>query len=257
MSLTISFKGGKIAVTYPSVSKEHAEKAIDSAIFKRWKERCEKGVENKSINIKSVEIQSVDMFGPRVGFVKLKADVRLIVNGKEIPKFIPGISFLRGDSVGILLALCCEDGKKYTLLVEQPRVPTGDAGCLEMPAGMIDDGTVKGAAVKEIEEECGIKIVSSDLVDLSEGGHKMLPSPGGCDEAIGLYYCEKKVTVKELNDMQGRIHGKSDEGEHIQLHVIPFEEGWKRTGDAKLLSAMFLYEKKLGALSGNEKSKAG
>lgn len=49
-------------------------------------------------------------------------------------------------------------------------VPIGQVSCLELPAGMIDsvnDG-IKGTASKEMEEECGIKLRPSDLVDLTE-----------------------------------------------------------------------------------------
>eukprot|EP00548_Thalassiothrix_antarctica_P011601 CAMPEP_0194159476 /NCGR_PEP_ID=MMETSP0152-20130528/77851_1 /TAXON_ID=1049557 /ORGANISM="Thalassiothrix antarctica, Strain L6-D1" /LENGTH=317 /DNA_ID=CAMNT_0038869045 /DNA_START=448 /DNA_END=1398 /DNA_ORIENTATION=- len=240
--LTVTFRDVNIPITHPKVSKKIAEKAIATPMFKTWLERCEKKPDNKKfINIKSVEIQSVDMFGPkRVGFIKLKSKAYLVFNGKEIPRPVPGIALLRGDSVGILVVLSC-NGKKYTILVEQARIPIGDAACLEMPAGMIDDENVKYAAVKEMEEECGIKLKKSDLISLTPD--KMLPSPGGCDEAIDLYYFEKKVTVKELKEMQGRIHGKKDEGEHIRLTVVPFEEASKKTGDSKLLCAMYLYGK--------------
>mmetsp|Transcript_36024 Transcript_36024/g.41114 ORF Transcript_36024/g.41114 Transcript_36024/m.41114 type:complete len:260 (-) Transcript_36024:33-812(-) len=241
--LTVTFRDVNIPITHPKVSKKIAEKAIATPMFKRWLERCEKKPNNKKyINIKGVEIQSVDMFGPkRVGFIKLESEAYLVFNGKEIPRPVPGIALLRGDSVGILVVLSC-NGKKYTILVEQARIPIGDAACLEMPAGMIDDENVKYAAVKEMEEECGIKLKKSDLISLTPD--KMLPSPGGCDEAIDLYYFEKEVTVKELKKIQGRIQGKSDEGEHIRLMVVPFEEAPKKTGDSKLLSALFLYQNK-------------
>jgi len=247
--ITVSFRESDIPITHQNVSKEHAEKAISSPIFKRWLERCEIITDkNKYTNIKGVEIQSVDMFGPhRVGFLKIKADAYLIFEGKEIPKPVPGIALLRGDSVGMLVVLCCDDGKKYTLLVEQTRIPIGGTSILEMPAGMIDNDSVRHAAVKEMEEECGIKLEKSDLTSLME--NKMLPSPGGCDEAIDLFYVEKKITEKELKEMQGRIHGESHEGEHIQLRVVPYDEAWKQTGDSKLLCAMFLYEKVISGKS--------
>mmetsp|Transcript_24908 Transcript_24908/g.37851 ORF Transcript_24908/g.37851 Transcript_24908/m.37851 type:complete len:282 (-) Transcript_24908:325-1170(-) len=256
-SLNVLFRDDRVPVKYPNVSKECAEEAVKCGMFKRWIARCEQIVDNKTMNIHEVEIQPVDMFGKRgVGFVKIKADVSLVVNGKEEEKKIPGIAFLRGDAVGILVALCCEDGKVYTVLVEQPRVPLGTVRCIELPAGMIDDNdTVKGIVIKELKEECGITVKKSELTELTklayedayEKGHipslGMMPSPGGCDEMIGLYYVEKKVTVTELNDMQGRLEGNREEGEHIQLHIVPYDDAWKYCGDSKLLSAMFLYEK--------------
>ena len=62
-------------------------------------------------------------FGTRVGFVKIKADCTLIDGVTKHENRLPGICFLRGGSVAILVALVCEDegNKVYSLLVEQPR----------------------------------------------------------------------------------------------------------------------------------------
>mmetsp|Transcript_25151 Transcript_25151/g.28984 ORF Transcript_25151/g.28984 Transcript_25151/m.28984 type:complete len:308 (-) Transcript_25151:388-1311(-) len=242
-SFTIAFRDTQISVTHPNVSTEIAQKAMESDPFKRWIKNCEKVIDRKTIILRGVEIQTVDMFGPhKVGFIKVKADAYLVFNGIEVPKAIPGIAFLRGNAVGILVALNCEDGEKYTLLVEQPRIPVGDVTCLELPAGMIDaNDDVKGQAVSEMEEECMIKLKKSDLIALTET--TMLPSAGGCDEGIDLYYVERKVTVREMEDMQGRLTGNKEQGEHIKLHVVPFNTAWKLSGDAKLLCSMFLYDK--------------
>lgn len=244
--LTVSFRENQINITHPNISIEIAEKAIKSDPFQRWIRNCAKVNDKKTIIIRGVEIQTVDMFGPhKVGFIKVKADAYLVSNGVEIPKAIPGIAFLRGDAVGILFALECEDGKKYTILVEQPRIPVGDVTCLELPAGMIDDNdNVKGQAVAEIEEECGIKLEKSDLIALTE--ISILPSAGGCDECIDLFYVEKPITVREMEDMQGRLAGNREDGEHIMLQVVPFDTAWKLSGDAKLLCSMFLYDKVKG-----------
>ena len=47
------------------------------------------------IIVSEIDIQSVDMFGPNVGFIKLKAEATR--QGKKIPS----IAFIRGDSVGV------------------------------------------------------------------------------------------------------------------------------------------------------------
>jgi len=242
--IIISFRGSDVPVTFPNISKEIAEKAIRSSMFQRWIKRSERIVDKSTISLRGVEIQTVDMFGPRkVGFIKVKADAYLVANGTEIPKALPGISLLRGDAVGILMVLRCS-GKKYTILVQQPRVPVGDVSCLEIPAGMIDkdDSTIKGIAIAEIEEECGIKVVKSDLVKLT---NKMaiMPSPGGCDESVDLYYVDKEVGKSEFDGMQGRVTGNREDGEFIKLKIVPFDEAWKLSGDAKLLCAIFLYQK--------------
>ncbi|KAI9832780.1 MAG: hypothetical protein M1819_004000 [Sarea resinae] len=122
--------------------------------------------------LKSIEVQAVDFFGggERVGFVKLRCEVK---NDKG--EGLPGSVFLRGGSVGLMIilqpddvALRCEDDK-HVLLTLQPRIPAGSLSFPELPAGMIDDsGTFAGAAAREIQEETGLEIPSSDLINLTE-----------------------------------------------------------------------------------------
>lgn len=181
-------------------------------------------------------------------------------NNNQESKQLPGICFLRGNAVSILVALFCDeevskDGitsiqqKQYGILVEQPRIPIGVSSIYEIPAGMIDDEheTVAGIAVKEMEEECGIKISPHDLIDLTElaleetvrNGHipiaAIAPSAGGCDEFLRYMYLEKNVTLEELTEMKGRLTGLRDHGEYITLHVVPMSDLWKVSGDAKAM----------------------
>jgi diketogulonate reductase-like aldo/keto reductase/8-oxo-dGTP pyrophosphatase MutT (NUDIX family) len=170
---------------------------------------------------------------------------------------LPGICFLRGNAVSIFVALhCIETGSVYSLLVDQPRIPIGQVSCLEVPAGMMDDEkeSVAGIAVKEMEEECGIVVRPSDLTDLTElacqealqsGSIPMAaipPSPGGCDEFVRFMYLEKKVTVAELEEMRGRLQGLREHGEYITLKVVPMEDVWKISGDAKAMISLFLLD---------------
>ena len=92
------------------------------------------------------------------------------VGGLGEPNWIdvPGIVFMRGGSVGILVILEC-DGQEYTILTRQARVPAGLSLLPEIPAGMLDgSGNFKGVAATEIEQECHMKIQVDDLVDLTE-----------------------------------------------------------------------------------------
>ena len=102
--------------------------------------------------IKAVEVQSVDMFGPRVGFIKFKSTAVINIGGPEGAVMVPGIVFMRGGAVGILVILECE-GKEYTILTYQARVPVGVHNLPEVPAGMLDgSGNFKGVAADEIAE---------------------------------------------------------------------------------------------------------
>lgn len=181
-----------------------------------------------------IVIQSVDMFGDRIGFIKLKADF-VDEQGNDIP----GIVFLRGDAAAVLVVLTCE-GKSYTVLVNQPRAATGKFDFCEIPAGMLDgSGDFIGTAAKELQEETGISIKRDELVHL--GG--FYASPGACDERIGLSYIEREVDRLYLNKLNGRCTGAADEGERITLRVVPLGDLPMFAGrDMKSMLAHQLYE---------------
>jgi ADP-sugar diphosphatase len=186
-----------------------------------------------------------------VGFIKLKSHCTLVDENQEISKPLPGICFLRGHAVSILVALFCTDDNAnesnnnpsvYSLLVEQPRIPIGQVSCLELPAGMLDDDTltIRGTAVQELEEECGIRILDEEdtMVDLTElaGAPSGLPtSGGGSDEHLRCLYVEKNVTRQELEAMKGRLTGLREHGEVITLRVVPMEEVWSLSMDMKAM----------------------
>ena len=76
---------------------------------------------------------------------------------------VPGVVFLRGGAVAILVLLKC-DGKTYVLLCRQPRAPVGRSDFPEIPAGMLDgDGKFAGVAAKEMEEETGLVIKEGEV----------------------------------------------------------------------------------------------
>jgi hypothetical protein len=64
-SLSITFRGKKGPITHPAVDQAQAQMAVVSEPFTKWYHRCEKSQGQKQIEIQSVEIQSVDMFGVR------------------------------------------------------------------------------------------------------------------------------------------------------------------------------------------------
>jgi ADP-sugar diphosphatase len=250
--LSFPFRGRRVPVTKSDgVTTNDATLSVDSDPFKTWYLNCERETkDNKSIEIHSVELQSVDLFGARrVGFIKINSECTLVDGDTHHEHRLPGICFLRGNAVTILVALFCEDGSTYSLLVDQPRIPIGQVSCLELPAGMIDDEkeTIAGIAIKELEEECGIHIQPRDLTDLTELAEfpGIPPSPGGCDEFCRFMYLEKKVTVKELEHMRGRLAGLREHGEYITLRVVSFDDVWKASGDAKAMMYVCLKERRI------------
>ncbi|KAL2839917.1 hypothetical protein BJY01DRAFT_250257 [Aspergillus pseudoustus] len=209
--------------------------------------------------LRRIDVQAVDFFGGgRLGFVKLKADVS---NGSG--ERLPGSVFLRGGSVGMLLLLQPNDvpptseSDKWAVLTVQARIPAGSLAFSEIPAGMLDDsGTFAGKAAEEIQEETGLKIPQTELVDMtslalqtseqaadSETLQKgVYPSPGGSDEFIPLFLCNKRLPRKDIEALQGKLTGLRDHGEKISLKVVPLKDLWKEgIRDGKTLAAWALY----------------
>ena len=125
------------------------QKVLDASVFKDWVEAIDK---DEILFITAVEVQSLDMFGPRVGFIKFKSTAVINIGGDEGAVMVPGIVFMRGGAVGVLVVLTCE-GKEYTILTYQARVPVGIHNLPEVPAGMLDgSGNFKGVAADEIAE---------------------------------------------------------------------------------------------------------
>ena len=232
MTIPVEINGRVVPVSGPDGL---LEKAVEAAAFKNWV----KGLDPRFI-VNTITIQAVDMFGPRVGFLKFNADV---VDGGGNP--IPGAVFMRGGAVAVLVILECE-GREYVLLTSQARLPVGVFEYEEIPAGMIDNsGTFSGAAAKEIKEETGIEIETDSLIDLTAmytpDALGAYPSVGGCDEFIRLFLYRKEVTQETLEELQGRLGGLEEEWERISLVIIPFTNAFARVTDMKFLSCAALY----------------
>lgn len=226
-------------------------KCFDSPVFQQWA----KSVDVKFL-IKHVLFQSVDMFGPRVGFLKFKADCADRASGQ----FLPGIVFMRGGSVGILVVLVSEQtGQEFTVAVKQPRLPTGNFDSVEIPAGMLDDeGNFAGKAAEELQEETGISVLSNDLLDLNkllldqpaaratrsrgETNEGVYLSPGGSDEFMRLFLYRKVWKQEAIEALEGKLGGLRDHGELISLSIIPYEDLIK-VPDGKTLCAIAMYDR--------------
>jgi len=219
--------------------------------FQIWVENMNKPAAVDNLKVNNIIFQSVDMFGQRIGFVKYVAATVNAAGNR-----VPGIVFMRGGAVGLLVILKLDEegspdhGKEYTILTIQPRVPVGSVNFAEIPAGMVDGGRFVGAAAKELKEETGIDIQEDQLVDLTslayQGNHVgMYPSAGGCDEVLRLYLYRTTVTREQLNGYQDKLTGVIEDNEVISLKVVPLEDLWVVAPDAKALSALYLYHKLL------------
>lgn len=233
--------------------------------FQHWYETLQASLKNqeskdhafheKPYSLKSIQIKSVSFFGKRIGFLKFEAQITNAANEK-----LPGIVFLRGPSVAMLMILRPHDNKseRFVIMTEQPRVPAGSLAFLEIPAGMMDDDTdtFAGVAAKEIREETGLTVHRDELKDLTAlalenaanpTGEKlhnaMYPSPGGCDEYIALFLWEKVLNRQLMQQIKDRLTGLRAQSEMIRIRLIEYEELWSYGArDAKTLAAWALYE---------------
>jgi len=201
--------------------------------------------------LKSIQIQAVDWFGKRIGFIKFKA---VVENGKK--EKLPGGVFMRGGSVAMLMILRPKDARdeRWVIMTEQARIPAGSLSFKEIPAGMIDAGTFTGAAAKEILEETGLTIPESELKDMTALALQsaknpeslkaaMYPTPGGSDEFIPLFLWEKEMERHEIEELKGKLTGERAKGEKITVKLCDYEDLWKEGArDAKTLAAWALYE---------------
>ena len=267
MSLLRTITSNEIQV---KLSDDISEKEIDEfPACKTWAKTLKRSLEaQKSPNhpfhenpyrLRSITVQAVDRFGGgRIGFIKLQADIRTDDDQK-----LPGSIFMRGGSVAMLLILQVEgssiDDDQFVILTKQPRIPAGSLSFIEIPAGMVDaSGTFSGAAAKEIEEETGLTVEESELVDMTELAvqsqdrtddeedvlqNAVYPSPGGSDEFIPIFLARKTISQSEIDKLQGKLTGLRDHGEKITLKIVKLNDAWKVAArDAKTLSALCLYE---------------
>jgi 8-oxo-dGTP pyrophosphatase MutT (NUDIX family) len=175
-------------------------------------------------------VHSLDVWpGPRIGFVEL--EVNYTANGIASSERI----ILSGGSVEVVpLIRCSGDGKLYTLLVEQPRIGCGKL-TLEYPAGMADDSTdFRGVAIRELEEECGLRAAEDDLIDLGElytPSARFALFPAMFDESMAVFLLKKNMTEEEIRAWDRRSGGV-DEEEQIVTKVVEFKEVPLITSDA-------------------------
>uniref|UniRef100_A0A453LBE5 Uncharacterized protein n=2 Tax=Aegilops tauschii TaxID=37682 RepID=A0A453LBE5_AEGTS len=101
---------------------------------------------------------------------------------------------------------------------------------------MLDDenGDFVGTAVREVEEETGMKLNLEGMVDLTAlldpaTRCRMLPSPGGYDEEIGMLLYRGHVDEETIRALQGKETGLWDHGELIKLCVVPYDQLWRMT----------------------------
>ncbi|CAG8497347.1 4315_t:CDS:2 [Paraglomus occultum] len=256
---TIHIAGERIPVTaaYPDIN---VSAVLEFAPFKEWADAMSneksQSAERNNLEIKKIEIQNVDYFGPKIGFIKFKVDARLVENGKNVPGIVFMVVLLllqeRGGSVAVLLILKSKDGdnvtEEHAVLTCQARLAVPSLSFQEIPAGMLDgSGNFSGKAAEEIKEETGIEITENDLIDMTDltygtAFRGAYPSAGGCDEFMRLCLCVKEMKRQDVLTLEGKLSGMRDHGESITVRLVKLDDLWK-IPDMKALSALTLYHR--------------
>jgi ADP-sugar diphosphatase len=224
----------------PEIAEADHPVVLESRIYREWLEASQ-----KKFVVTKVHFSSVDFLrkGRQPLFIKLTATATL-PDGRPVH----GIVLVRGNAVGILVVLRCE-GKKYLLLVRQPRFAISEQASLEIPAGILDwTGDYRKVALSELKEEAQIDAEESELIDLMDFWYQgksdgFAASCGLLDERIRLYAIERDVTPEQLRAMDGKDQQYTEEIEWIRTEVLPYEEAARQFVDGKNLIALFLYER--------------
>ncbi|PVI06446.1 ADP-sugar diphosphatase, partial [Periconia macrospinosa] len=290
-TLSTSFNDQKIASPIPIYLPANLsrEQLLAFPAFKHWLTRLLQNFalqddpahtfHARPFRVHRIDVEAVVWFGPKPGFMKLQAKVQnyedaeaegLSAEEKATRgmMWVPGAVFLRGGSVGVLVRDSEEE--TYTLLTIQPRIASGSLAFPEIPAGMLDGSqNLSGKAAQEIEEETGLVIHASQMLnmsslatsgvtlnpsslsnDSSKSGNElresiedaMYPSVGACDEFLPLFLCQKRMARAKLEELKDKKTGLREEGEAITVKVVKFSELWREGGrDGKALAALGLY----------------
>jgi hypothetical protein len=177
----------RTAAVVPSV-----EDCVKMPAFEEWVA----GLDPKMI-VRKIEIQSVDRLGPVIRFMKIRTDLGFDKNT------LPGIVFLRGASVAVLVVINVPElRKKYVLLEQRARAAVGKVEYYEIPAGQDEGGSFLGVVRNLLEEEAGIDVTTERLVNLNEVLYKedrpIYLSPGASDEGVRCFLVELVTTAQQL-----------------------------------------------------------
>ena len=257
--LSFEYQGYDVPISYSAdVTYDMAAMALESSPFNQWQNKMSRVVGTKHLEIRHIEIQSVDFFEDTSTVDMIKMNTMCALVDEELKteeEILSGVCYLRDSYVALLLELfCIEDESSWSILVDKPRVPIGSVTTLELPVGRVDEEEERllGFEMEEIEDAFGLQLYMSDLTNLSKEAYEynsinnelgMCPSPGHSGEHVKIMHLKKKISKDHLLLMRKKFSEQREQGAFISLRVVPLHEMWKVSADMKIMCALFLLEK--------------
>jgi len=213
---------------------------IQSPKFKLWK---------KHLDENGLEVHGIEEVYSRI-WRKGEVLFSLVMLDASAPegKKIPPICFIKGQVSCIMVVLVDkETGERFNLLVKQRRICHGGF-VYEQVAGLVDDGeTPHEVAVREVEEETGIKVSPEQVIQLNEEPY--YPSTGTSDEAMFYFYCELTMSREEIFSYDANHTGVESEHEQIVTHVATLGEAFDLIKNPNGVLNMVFYQRAKGEYS--------
>jgi len=184
----------------------------NNILYKQWKNKLPK---KKIVVIKNNYIGSIKR---KTKILASLHDLLIKIKKKIV---IKRFLLIRNPSVVIVPIIICKN-KYYTILTKQFRIIDGKSK-LEFPAGSIESKqTPKQAALDEVREELGLNLKKNQIKTLY---NKYIEIETSCTSSRSYYfYFVLKKNKKFLLNLNGKICGNKEKGEHIELNVKKFSK---------------------------------
>ncbi|KAK4103345.1 hypothetical protein N658DRAFT_468049 [Parathielavia hyrcaniae] len=120
------------------------------------------------------------------------------------------------DGVGIVAILEKDTGPEI-VLQKQYRPPV-DKICIELPAGLVDEGeTAEQAAIRELREETGY------VAQVLETSPVMFNDPGFCNTNLRMVHVSVDMSLPENQNLQPEL----EENEFIEVFLVKLADLWE------------------------------
>jgi ADP-sugar diphosphatase len=152
---------------------------------------------------------------------------------------------IRGHAA-VIVPVCMhrDTGERRFVMVRQRRVGNGTMS-LEFPAGMVDGHDDPATtALRELEEETGLRADAASLVPLWDKG--LCTSPGLSDEAVSFFAVELTLDDAAWHALEGGSAGHAHEGEHITTTLKTYAEAAPEVTSIQPLTGFFLHRLRFG-----------